>query len=79
MLAPGALEGFRFLNLLDGLGADTPRLLRGPGADVVTLQRSAGAAHRRLIAFEMGSAPAADRHHDRRLRMQFAARLVDGM
>lgn len=46
MLAPGALEGVRVLNLLDGLGAYAPRLLRGLGADVVILEPPEGAAHR---------------------------------
>jgi len=46
MLIPGALEGVRVLNLLDGLGAYAPRLLRGLGADVVILEPPEGAAHR---------------------------------
>lgn len=46
MLAPGALEGVRVLNLLDGLGAYGPRLLRGLGADVDLVEASRGTGFR---------------------------------
>jgi len=46
MLAPGALEGVRVLNLLDGLGAYGARLLRGLGADVVLVEPPRGAIYR---------------------------------